>query len=172
MLRLLCFLQSIELWLHCIPQPRKHPDLHTTWRHKISLSLDAMVMKELRTSPMSFELWQCSQSSSSTLGCSYPKNNRPTHMLSDVWLGTASAPCLPLLFQKEGVHIDLCLKLSIYKQVEEIYKTLQKLQTILITFFSFELSFVQFKSMVFQNQHRNCFSQANYLPLTILKEIL
>jgi hypothetical protein len=26
--------------------------------------------------------------------------------------------------------------------------------------------------MVFQNQHRNCFSQANYLPLTILKEIL
>jgi hypothetical protein len=77
-------------------------------------------------------------------------------MLSDVWLGTASAPCLPLLFQKEGVHIDLCLKLSIYKQVEEIYKTLQKLQTILITFFSFELSCVQFKSKVFQNQHRNC----------------
>ncbi len=154
------FPATIELWLRCIPQPRKHPDLHTTWRHKISLSLDAMVLKELRTSPMSFEVWQCSQSSSPTLGCSYPKKNRPTHMLSDVWLGTASAPCLPLLFQKEGVHIDLCLKLSMYKQVEEIYKTLQKLQTILITFFS--LSFVQFKSKVFQNQHRNCFSQANY----------
>lgn len=61
------------------------------WTKYMSLLLDSEVLKELRTSDMAFELWHASTHSAR----------------KNVWLGTASAPCLQLLRNGEG-EISAC----------------------------------------------------------------